>query len=204
MYRIAVVTCSTRSPRLNPFVTQSVYDLLESHHKDASLALLDLAEQSLPLYNEPAVPSQLPRDDPTPHYTHEHTQKWSATAKQFDAFIFVTPQYNWSVPASLKNALDYLYHEWSGKPAAIVTYGVRGGGRAGGHLRQILMGLRMNVATTAPELFIDKRSMERSMPLGKISPEDAERWEAAGLGVELGKVLQEVLELLKEGKKPEY
>lgn len=48
-------------------------------------------------------------------------------------------QYNWGYPAALKNALDYLYHEWLGKPAVVITYGTRGGGKAAAQLQQVSM-----------------------------------------------------------------
>ncbi|KFA79436.1 hypothetical protein S40288_09238 [Stachybotrys chartarum IBT 40288] len=132
--RIALVICSTRSSRLNPFITNYVDNVIVSspHRTNTgrSISILDLKDQGLPLYDEPEVPSYLPSDNPTPDYTHEHTRRWSAIIRQYDAFIFVTPQYNWSIPAGLKNALDYLFHEWAGKPTAIVSYGGKGGGRS--------------------------------------------------------------------------
>lgn len=203
-YRIAVVTCSTRPSRLNPFVTQFVQNFLKDDQPNATLSVLDLNDYSLPLLDEPAVPSQLPRDDPTPHYVHDHTKKWSTIVRQFDAFIFVTPQYNWSVPASLKNAIDYLYYEWYGKPAAIVSYGTRGGPRAAGHLRQMLMGVRMHVVETATELVIDRKSMARSVAVGEMSEEDKARWREAGAEDKLRSGLQEVVGLLKEPKEITY
>ncbi|KAJ5650853.1 uncharacterized protein N7484_004576 [Penicillium longicatenatum] len=129
---VAIVTCSTRIPRLNPTITQYIHDVLASDptiptrkatspSSDASpdtdprhitLTILDLAAQSLPLYDEYVIPASLPPTDPTPHYSKEHTRAWSKVVRQYDAFIFVTPQYNWSIPASLKNALDYLFFEW--------------------------------------------------------------------------------------------
>ncbi|KAJ5583044.1 NADPH-dependent FMN reductase [Penicillium sp. DV-2018c] len=147
--RIAIVTSSTRKPRLNPTITHYVYDVLtsdptlpttppETHDTDPrhiTFEILDLAKQSLPLYDESVIPASLPATDPTPHYSKAHTRAWSDLVRQYDAFIFVTPQYNWSIPASLKNALDYLFHEWKGKPAGIVSYGGRGGGKAADHLR---------------------------------------------------------------------
>ncbi|KAJ5129879.1 NADPH-dependent FMN reductase [Penicillium bovifimosum] len=141
--RIAIVTSSTRRPRLNPTITQYVYDVLttdptlpttpletpDTNPRHIVFEILDLAKQSLPLYDESVIPASLPATDPTPHYSKAHTRAWSELVRQYDAFIFVTPQYNWSIPASLKNALDYLFHEWKGKPAGIVSYGGRGGGR---------------------------------------------------------------------------
>ncbi|KAJ5436194.1 NADPH-dependent FMN reductase [Penicillium cf. griseofulvum] len=161
--RVAIVTSSTRCPRLNPTITQYVYDVLTSdptiptNHSETTdtdprhitFEILDLAKQSLPLYDESVIPASLPAADPTPHYSKAHTRAWSAVVKQYDAFIFVTPQYNWSIPASLKNALDYLFFEWKGKPAGIVSYGGRGGGQSGG---SSAWWLRMRVVGTAPAL----------------------------------------------------
>jgi NAD(P)H-dependent FMN reductase len=116
---IALITCSTREPRINPSITSHVHELLLSHTKTTNwpgtLSTIDLADQNLPLYNEPVIPSHLPKSDPTPNYVHEHTRAWSRLIRQYDAFIFVTPQYNWSIPASLKNALDYLFSRVGGE-----------------------------------------------------------------------------------------
>ncbi|KAJ5774136.1 NADPH-dependent FMN reductase Lot6 [Penicillium paradoxum] len=180
--RVAIVTSSTRRPRLNPTITQYVYDVLTSdptiptNHSNTTdtdprhitLEILDLAKQSLPLYDESVIPASLPATDPTPHYSKAHTRAWSAVVRQYDAFIFVTPQYNWSIPASLKNALDYLFYEWKGKPAGIVSYGGRGGGKAAEHLRAVLTGLRMKVIETAPGLTVKFTGL----PVGSLSEEE--------------------------------
>ncbi|KAH9906354.1 flavoprotein-like protein [Xylariomycetidae sp. FL2044] len=159
---IAVIIGSTRPGRVNPSIAKYVLDIITTAHKsDASsyggarFELVDIAEHDLPLFAEPVVPARLPKDDPTPHYALAATRAWSLRMRQYDAFVFVTPQYNWSVPASLKNALDHLFHEWTGKPAGIVTYGGHGGGKAAAHLRQILAGLRMgSVAEPSVELHL--------------------------------------------------
>ena len=52
-------------------------------------------------------------------------------------------QYNWGYPAVLKNAIDYLYHEWKGKPAAIVSYGGHGGGKGAAQLHQVSSTLQL-------------------------------------------------------------
>ena len=207
--RVAIVTSSTRSPRLNPTITQYVHDVLaadptiptlkptspntttiDTDPRHITLSILDLAAQHLPLYDESVIPASLPAADPTPHYTKEHAQNWSAVVREFDAFIFVTPQYNWSIPASLKNALDYLFHEWKGKPAGIVSYGSRGGGKAADHLRGVLTGLRMKVVETAPRLPVKYTGL----PVGALSEveekveldqRDLDGWKDAGMEVML-------------------
>lgn len=178
--RIAVVTCSTRPTRVNPYITAHIASLLCALLPSATITTLDLEAQGLPLYDEPKIPAGLPAADPTPHYAHGHTRRWSAAVRAHDAFVFVTPQYNWSVPAALKNALDYLYHEWAGKPAVAVTYGSRGGGRAAAHLQQILTGLHMRVAERAVLLRVSLAQVEACLEDGALSKETTDGWRADG------------------------
>ncbi|KAM3434191.1 hypothetical protein MY4824_005530 [Beauveria thailandica] len=184
---IGIVTCSTRSTRVNPYMTQYISQLLGDVIRDmpslrgATLSVIDVAAQGLPLLDEPGVPSKLPAADPTPHYAHAHTRRWSAVVARHDAFVFVTPQYNWSVPASLKNALDYLYHEWAGKPAAVVAYGGRGGGKAAAHLQQILAGLRMRVAQTPVALPLSVEDGNECREKGALAEALVKRWIEAGV-----------------------
>ncbi|TVY34495.1 NAD(P)H-dependent FMN reductase [Lachnellula subtilissima] len=101
------------------------------------------------MFNESAIPAQT--KDPSA-YTQPHTRAWSAEISKHQAFIFVLPQYNWGYPAVLKNALDYLFHEWSGKPAMVVSYGGHGGGKAAEQLKQVLQALKMRVVENMPAL----------------------------------------------------
>ena len=135
MTRLAVVAGTTRPGRRSRTVADWVVEVAAQHADvdcgDASLEVVDLAEVALPLLNEP-TPAAFGR------YEHPHTRRWAATVASFDGFVFVTPEYNHSVPAALKNAIDYLYAEWSHKPAGFVSYGLAGGVRAVEHLRLVL------------------------------------------------------------------
>src|SRR4051812_18736190 len=76
-------------------------------------------------------------------YTQQHTRDWSAKVSEADAFVFVTPEYNYGYTAPLKNAIDYPHHEWHYKPAGIVSYGgVAAGTRAAQMLKQVLTTLK--------------------------------------------------------------
>ena len=90
-------------------------------HGRFDIELVDLADQRLPLMDEPAHPR-------LQKYEHQHTKDWSAKVEAADAFVFVTPEYNYSSPPALINALDYLYKEWNYKPAGFVSYGGISGG----------------------------------------------------------------------------
>lgn len=105
--------------------------------------VVDLKDWPLPMDDETGVPA-------IHDYAFEHTNAWSRKVSESDAFVFVTPQYNWGYPAPLKNALDHLYKEWSGKPAVIATYGSHGGGKCALQLRQVLKGLKMKPVATMP------------------------------------------------------
>lgn len=95
--------------------------------------LIDLAEYPMPFFAEPKSPRYNPdRDiDPT-------AQKWLAKMAEQDAYIFVTPEYNHSIPGVLKNAIDYMDWQMVRKPAAIVSHGTAGGARAAMHLKEII------------------------------------------------------------------
>lgn len=108
-----------------------------TEHQAFDVELVDLAAVNLPLMDEPKHPR-------LQQYQHEHTKRWSAMVDAADAFVFVTPEYNHSFPAALKNALDYLSVEWRDKPAGFVTYGgVSAGTRSLVALRPVVAALGM-------------------------------------------------------------
>ena len=133
MPRIMLVIASVRPGR----VGKPVGDWVASHleRDDVELDIADLAELALPFMDEPKHPRL--RD-----YRHEHTKAWSERVDAADAFVFVTPEYNHSYAPALKNALDYLLHEWRGKSVAFVSYGgVSAGTRGVAALGPVLMAL---------------------------------------------------------------
>lgn len=85
-------------------------------HAGAEFETVDIADYDLPVFDEPR--SSLMGD-----YEHPHTRKWSAKIADLDGFVFVTPEYNRSIPSALKNAVDFLYTEWTLKAAGFVAYG---------------------------------------------------------------------------------
>ena len=138
---LQVVAASTRPGRRGIAVARWVQRLAETHGA-FDVELVDLAEVGLPVFDEPNHPRLR-------QYVHDHTKNWSTTVDRADAFVFVTPEYNHSFPAALKNALDYLSSEWADKAAGLVTYGgVSAGLRASAALKPVLGALRV---LTVPE-----------------------------------------------------
>ena len=144
--RVGVIVGSTRTNRICPEIARLVQEHL-SGGSPLSYTLVDLAEIDLPFLDEPAKPA-------LGRYAHDHTRSWSRLISSFGAFVLVFPQYNWGYPAPLKNALDFLYAEWRDKPAALVTYGTRGGRKAADQIRTVLQGLHMRIIKTTAEIRI--------------------------------------------------
>ncbi len=135
MIKVAIILGSTRPNRNGEAVAKWVYEL-SKERDDAEFQLIDLKDFDLPLLDEPAPPSM-------GQYTKPHTRKWAETIASFDAYVFVTPEYNHSTSGALKNAIDYLYKEWNNKSAGFVGYGGVGGVRAIEHLRLIMAELQI-------------------------------------------------------------
>ncbi len=144
MKKLLVIFGSTRPTRAGlPVAEWVVQAVRESGRFDVTLA--DLAEIDLPLLDEPEHPVRQ-------NYTQEHTKRWSAIVAAADAFIFVTPEYDYFPPAALVNAVQFLSREWSRKPAGIVSYGgISGGLRSTQALRLLLSGVNlMTLSNSVP------------------------------------------------------
>lgn len=130
MLKIAIITGSTRPGRKSEAVARWVYDIA-AKRSDASFEIVDIAAFDLPLLDE-AIPPIMNQ------YANPHTKAWAAKIAAFDAFVFVTPEYNHSTSGALKNAIDFLFREWNDKAAGFVGYGGAGGVRAVEHLRLVM------------------------------------------------------------------
>jgi len=145
MLKIAIVTGSTRPGRNNESVANWVHRVAKER-KDAAFELVDIASYHLPLLDEPMPPVFA-------QYSHEHTKAWSDKIASFDAYVFVTPEYNHGTSGALKNAIDYLYREWNNKAAGFVSYGGHAGGaRAVEQLRLIMA--EVMVATVRAQVLL--------------------------------------------------
>jgi NAD(P)H-dependent FMN reductase len=131
-----IVIASTRPGRGGEAVARWFRDWA-GEHGGFALTVVDLAEFRLPLLDEPNHPRLR-------QYTNRHTHEWSEMVDGADAFVFVTPEYNHGYPASLKNAIDYLHHEWRYKPVGFVSYGgVAAGTRSVEQLQQVVTAVRL-------------------------------------------------------------
>ncbi len=134
--KLQTIILSTRPGRVGPKVAEWFHEFAVRHGRfDA--ALIDLCDFRLPLYNEPHHPR-------LGQYEHEHTRQWSRSVAAADAYVFVTPEYNYCPPPGFGNSLNYLYREWNYKACGFVSYGgVSGGLRAAQLEKQLVTTLKM-------------------------------------------------------------
>lgn len=135
--KIGIILGSTRPGRVSPQVGNWVKEIADKR-EDADYEIVDIAEFKLPFYGEADSEKQV--------------EKWSAKLNSLDGFVFITAEYNHSIPGVLKNALDLARDEWNNKAAGIVSYGSTGGARAAEHLRGIMGELHIADVKTHPTL----------------------------------------------------
>ena len=135
MIKIAIILGSTRPGRNGEAVAKWVHQVAKKR-SDAEFEPVDVKDFHLPLLDEPLSPMM-------GQYSKPHTRVWAAKIASFDAYVFVTPEYNHGIPGALKNAIDFLFAEWNNKAAGFVSYGGVSGARAVEQLRLVLAEVRM-------------------------------------------------------------
>lgn len=133
--RIGIVISTTRAARFADKPTNWLKAIAEARD-DIDVEIVDLRDYPMPFFGEDLSPGYVPSSDPA-------AQAWAKTMAALDGYVFVTAEYNHSIPAVLKNALDHAYPEYVHKPAAFLGYGGVGGARAVEQLRLILAELQV-------------------------------------------------------------
>ena len=160
---LAIVIGSTRPGRVGPKFAEWFRERAAAHGS-FDVELIDLAEVNLPLFDEPKQPR-------LHQYVHQHTIAWSLMVTRVDAFVFVTPEYNFGYNAALKNAIDYLSTEWADKAAGFVSYGgVAAGTRAVQQLKQVLTALKMIPVAESVNIPFFSQFIDEA---GEVRPSDA-------------------------------
>lgn len=135
--KIKLIVGSTRANRFS----EKPADWIEGLAKERSeleVERLDLRDYPLPFFEEP-LPPGFAKDD----YSNPDIIRWREKIREADGFIICTPEYNHGYPAVLKNALDTVYHAWSRKAVAFVSWGGAGGTRGVEQLRLVAIELDM-------------------------------------------------------------
>jgi NAD(P)H-dependent FMN reductase len=156
--RVAIIIGSTRPGRNGEAVGKWIHEIAKKRN-NVDFELIDVRDFNLPLLDEPIPPSM-------GKYSKEHTKAWSVKIDSFDAYIFVTAEYNHGIPGSLKNAIDFLYKEWNNKVAGFVSYGSAGGVRVVEQLRLVMAELKVATvrAQVTLSLFTDFENFSNFRP----------------------------------------
>jgi len=164
MLKVGIIVGSTRPGRKAAAVARWVHEIARKR-TDADFEVVDIQDFHLPLLDEPVPPSM-------GQYSKPHTRAWATKIDSFDAFVFVTPEYNHGTSGALKNAIDFLFAEWNNKAAGFVGYGSAGGVRAVEHLRLVMA--EVQVATVrnqvALSLFTDFENFTTFKPGLHLEP----------------------------------
>ncbi|HZH11468.1 MAG TPA: NAD(P)H-dependent oxidoreductase [Microvirga sp.] len=172
--KLHTIIASTRPGRVGPAIAQWFNDFAAEHGKFDPV-LVDLADFNLPVFDEPEHPRLR-------NYHHAHTKAWSESVAQADAFVFVTPEYNFAPTPALLNALNYLAAEWQYTPAGFVSYGgISGGLRAVQMTKQILTTFKMMPVQEGVPMPMVFQNLED----GKLKPTEIYKTSAAAMLDEL-------------------
>lgn len=159
--KIGIILGSTRQGRMSPQVGEWVLNVANKR-ADAAYEIVDIADYKLPMFGE---------EDAS-----EQAGSWNAKLASLDGFVFIVQEYNHSITAALKNALDYAREAWNNKAAGIVSYGSVGGARAAEHLRGILGELSVADVRVHPAL-----SLFTDFKDGEFQPADLHLTNANGM-----------------------
>ena len=174
MGKVMIVVGSVRPGRIGLSVGEWAKNVAEADAR-FEVDFCDLKDLSLPFLDEPNHPRMH-------HYTQPHTVAWSERVAAADAFIFISPEYNYSFSPALKNAVDYLFVEWHRKPVAFISYGGPSSGSRGVAAMRPVMAATSMVGTSAN---VELTLVRQYLQDGRFIPTEAH-------GVSLRDVLNEL------------
>jgi len=175
--KLHTIVCSTRPGRIGPGIAKW-FNAFAAEHGKFDPVLVDLASFNLPVFDEPEHPR-------LQNYHHAHTRAWAESVKSADAFVFVTPEYNYGPPSALVNALNYLSLEWNYTPAGLVSYGgISGGLRAAQAAKQLLTTLKIMPLPEGVPMPMVFQNLDED---GNLKPTDIYKTSAATMLDELHK-----------------
>jgi NAD(P)H-dependent FMN reductase len=161
--KLQVIVGTTRPGRVTDRVAKWVANEAKNL-EDTTVEIVDLMGYPMPFLDEPISP----RYNPNRHI-NDQAGKWVNKLNEADAYVFVTPEYNHSIPGVLKNALDYVTSELSRKPATVASHGTVGGARATMHLKEILS--ESQAAIVPKQVALIGHAGENLSEDGVLSPE---------------------------------
>lgn len=162
--KIGIIIGSIRDGRMGEAIGTWVAQNAASHN-DATFDIIDLKEFDLPFFSSETLPRLANKQ-----YSDPTVQTFSTAIDSCDGFIFVTPEYNQSVPGAFKNAVDSLALEWLEKPVGLVGYSFHGAKNSRAHWHTILSGFSMTVVPSEVAINLGTDVVD-----GKFTPNDEQK-----------------------------
>lgn len=198
MAKIAFIITSTRKGRVGDKVGAYVKKIFDSVvSSENHITTVDVLDFNLPVFDEAVIPAMVPKHA---DWTTPHARAWSDEIAKYDGYVILANEYNFGLSSSTKNAVDYLYHAWIGKPIMVVTYGIMGGTFSSDQLSNTLKMMHLKVVDTKPQLaFVGEPTGPDVMAAmrGELSDDTVKKWDAEKKG-DLVKGLGELETMLKE------
>jgi NAD(P)H-dependent FMN reductase len=193
---IGVVIASSRTPRIGP----SVVDWALAHIKSKAsslegvdLHIVDVKAFKLNVFDETIHPAAILKPE---DHTSAPGRAWATEIAKHDGYLFFTPEYNYGMAGSVKNAIDFLFHEWTGKPVALISYGIGGGKTANEQITHVFTRMGMSVMPTSPQLKFSGGntgpSTQGALSKGELAEETWKDWDAEEVVGQVVKAFEEV------------
>ena len=143
---IIILTGSARPNSAGKKVTGLTKDMLDSY-PDTKARIIEIKDLDLPFLDSELAPAD---DNYSP--TNNNVKSWTKMVDSAAGVVFVTPEYNTTMSAIQKNAIDWIYKEWKDKPVALVGYGWHKAARVHLHAREILENVKAIVMSNTTGL----------------------------------------------------
>jgi NAD(P)H-dependent FMN reductase len=176
--------------------------ILQEAAPDLTFTTVDVASFNLPVFDETVIPATVPA---MAQWTKPHSAAWSEEIAKYDGYVLLANEYNFGISGSTKNAIDYLYHAWIGKPILIITYGIGGGTSASDQLKTVLTGMKTKPVETRPQLAFSGGAQGPDMRAalgGELGEDTKKEWEKEKKA-EILKGLEELKNSLQEAQPAE-
>ncbi|KAF3769275.1 hypothetical protein M406DRAFT_52414 [Cryphonectria parasitica EP155] len=176
---VALVVTSHRALRIGPSVGAVIQKIIQPAASTANITLktLDVKSFHLPIFSGPAPPKFMAAKGV--QFEEEAARAWADEMASHDGYIFVINEYNYGMSGATKNAVDFLWAGFTGKPVMIVSYGGAGGRLANQQLSAVLAGMELKVVEKKIELtWSGGRGPDALLAVteGKLGEKSVEEW----------------------------
>ncbi len=164
---IVIVPGSVRQNNVASQVLHQVMDIMQTDYPTITVEVADLGKLDLPFFDNPHMPAH-------PEFSEDDSrvQEWTKLIETADGILFLTPEYNHNLSAVQKNAIDWIYKQWNGKPVASIFYGFHGGKWSLQNLSEAMSNVKATLLPHYARLYFTKDIATDGTPLDVAAVND--------------------------------